>query len=329
MIKRILFSSQSGVALLMVLFITSIISIVGYGLFSLIINTSEDQKRYVSEQSSLITILSLESFAINYLNDEANKKKLLVTSSDNSSPINFPLDRGSLDARIKDMSFCFNLNLLVTNDYLSQSKTIDQDALNIFENLLKSFNIAEITISEISSSLIDWVDLDNFPDKFDGAEDDYYQRLEKNVLTPSSDLTNVAELRKIRGVTEEIFNLIKPYICALPKTISTININSMNVGKPNLLIALSNNELSTFEAEMIIKEIPLGGYQKIDQFLNQEIVNQKINSSYSRKILSTESDVFLLKTKITYDEFSFIMRSEIIDDGINLSVVSRKKGEEL
>jgi hypothetical protein len=38
---------------------------------------------------------------------------------------------------------------------------------------------------------------------------------------------------------------------------------------------------------------------------------------------------FLLKTKITYDEFSFIMRSEIIDDGINLSVVSRKKGEEL
>ena len=218
---------------------------------------------------------------------------------------------------------------MVTNDYLSQSKTIDQDALNIFKNLLKSFNIAEITISEISSSLIDWVDLDNFPDKFDGAEDDYYQRLEKNFLTPSSDLTNVAELRKIRGVTEEIFNLIKPYICALPKTISTININSMNVGKPNLLIALSNNELSTFEAEMIIKEIPLGGYEKIDQFLNQEIVNQKINSSYSRKILSTESDVFLLKTKITYDEFSFIMRSEIIDDGINLSVVSRKKGEEL
>ena len=143
------------------------------------------------------------------------------------------------------------MNLLVTNDYLSQSKTIDQDALNIFENLLKSFNIAEITISEISSSLIDWVDLDNFPDKFDGAEDDYYQRLEKNILTPSSDLTNVAELRKIRGVTEEIFNLIKPYICALPKTISTININSMNVGKPNLLIALSNNELSTFEAEML------------------------------------------------------------------------------
>ena len=124
MIKRILFSSQSGVALLMVLFITSIISIVGYGLFSLIINTSEDQKRYVSEQSSLITILSLESFALNYLNDEANKKKLLVTSSDNSSPINFPLDRGSLDARIKDMSFCFNLNLLVTNDYLSQSKIL-------------------------------------------------------------------------------------------------------------------------------------------------------------------------------------------------------------
>ena len=62
---------------------------------------------------------------------------------------------------------------------------------------------------------------------------------------------------------------------------------------------------------------------------DQEIVNQKINSSYSRKILSTESDVFLLKTKITYDEFSFIMRSEIIDDGINLSVLSRKKGEEL
>ena len=101
------------------------------------------------------------------------------------------------------------------------------------------------------------------------------------------------------------------------------------MGKPNLLLALSNNELSKFEAEMIIKEIPLGGNQKIDQFLNQEIVNQKINSSYSRKILSTESDVFLLKTKITYDEFSFIMRSEIIDDGINLSVVSRKKGEEL
>ena len=108
---------NKGAALLLSLFITSIVSIIGYRLFDLTIFTSEIEKRYISNQQSLLLALSLESYTLDFISSEERRRSLSLMTNryDPYSPIEIPIERGNVLAQIEDKSDCVNLNLLVTN----------------------------------------------------------------------------------------------------------------------------------------------------------------------------------------------------------------------
>ena len=68
---------EKGAALLLTLFVTSIISIIGYRLFDLTIFTSEIGKRNLSYQQSFLMVLSLESYTLEYMSS-AKKKGIII-----------------------------------------------------------------------------------------------------------------------------------------------------------------------------------------------------------------------------------------------------------
>ena len=237
---------NNGAALLLTLFITSIVSIIGYRLFDLTMFTSEIEKRNLSHQQSFLMVLSLESYTLDYMSSAEKRKSLSLMTNryDPYSPIEIPLERGNVEAQIEDKSDCFNLNLIVTNNEELKTKTINQDELLFFKNLLSSLEIPSDSIESISASLIDWLDEDDFPDTYNGAEDFYYSNLKTPYLTSNQYMQNISELRKVKGVTEVIYKKIEPYICALPTNMKFININSISPLKPKILVALSENKLS-------------------------------------------------------------------------------------
>ncbi|MFL2775653.1 MAG: type II secretion system minor pseudopilin GspK [Gammaproteobacteria bacterium] len=319
---------NNGATLLLTLFITSIVSIIGYKLFDLTMFTSEVEKRNLSHQQSFLMVLSLESYTLDYMSSAEKRKSLsLITNRyDPYSPIEIPLKRGNIVAQIEDKSDCFNLNLIVTNDEESKTKTVNQDELLFFKNLLSSLEIPSDKIESISASLIDWIDGDDFPDNYNGAEDFYYSNLNTPYLTSNQYMQNISELRKVKGVTEVIYKKIEPYICALPTNFKFININSISLLKPKILVALSEKKLSDQEAISILEDRPLSGYENIDEFFNDEFVKQSLSSSFSRKKLNAESFYFNLESQIKYDEFTFIMNSRIIKDDEDMKIISRKIG---
>ena len=81
-------------------------------------------------------------------------------------------------------------------------------------------------------------------------------------------------------MTEEIFQKLKPYICAFNSVETKININSLNPFYPNILVALSSNTLSELEARNILNSKPLGGYSSVTDFLNQ----QEIKTAFSFRV---------------------------------------------
>jgi len=319
---------DKGAALLLTLFVTSIISIIGYRLFDLTIFTSEIGKRNLSYQQSYLMVLSLESYTLDYMSSAEKRESISLMTNRYIpySPIEIPLERGAVEAKIEDKSDCFNLNLIVTNNEKLKTKIVNQDELIFFKNLLSSLEIPNDKIEEISSALIDWIDEDDFPDNYNGAEDFYYSNLETPYLTSNQYMQNISELRKVKGITEVIYKKIEPYICTLPTRMKFININSISPLKPKILVALSENKLSDQEAISILENRPLSGYQNTEDFFKDEFVSRTFSSKFSRKKLNTESFYFNLETQIKYDEFTFIMNSRMINDDKDMKIISRKIG---
>jgi len=319
-----------GAALIMALFVTAIIASVSAGLFSMISTNLENEKNMISEQQAILTTLSLESFTKKYLNNKENRNNIVLAANNFSqkSPINLPLERGNLEANIIDMGQCFNLNSLISISPTGE-ETANQENLGFFKNLMKSLFIQDQKIEEISPAIIDWLDKDFFPDSYLGVEDDYYKNEKPSRLTSNQFFFDITELRDVKGMTEEIFQKLKPYICAFNSVETKININSLNPFYPNILVALSSNTLSDLEARNILNNKPLGGYSSVSDFLNQQEIKTAFSSKFSKSNLTLETKYFILNTNIKIDDKDFHLKSHIFMLNESPKVIRRKFGEYL
>ena len=319
-----------GAALIMALFVTAIIASVSAGLFSMVSTNLENEKNMISEQQAILTTLSLESFTKKYLNNKENRNNIVLAANNFSqkSPINLPLERGNLEANIVDMGQCFNLNSLISISPTGE-ESANQENLSFFKNLMRSLFIQDQKIEEISPAVIDWLDKDFFPDSYLGVEDDYYKNEKPSRLTSNQFFFDITELRDVKGMTEEIFQKLKPYICAFNSVETKININSLNPFYPNILVALSSNTLSDLEARNILNNKPLGGYSSVSDFLNQQEIKTAFSSKFSKSNLTLETKYFILNTNIKIDDKDFHLKSHIFMLNESPKIIRRKFGEYL
>lgn len=103
---------------------------------------------------------------------------------------------------------------------------------------------------EITNSISDWIDADDIT-SFDGAEDNYYNSLPAPYRCKNAPLSVIEELLLIRGMDEEKFEKIKPFVTVYGD--GKININTVSeVVLKSLLI--SRGALDTTAAKLA-KEI--------------------------------------------------------------------------
>ena len=319
-----------GAALIMALFVTAIIASISAGLFSMVSMNIENEKNMLSEQQAIVTTLSLESFTKKYLTQKENRTNLVLTANNfnQKSPINLPLERGNLEANIVDMGQCFNLNSLILISATGE-ELANTDNLDFFKNLMKSLFIEEQKIEEITPAIVDWLDKDSFPDTYLGVEDDFYKNEKISRLSSNQFFYDITELRDIKGVTEEIFQKLKPYVCVINSLNTKININSLNPFYPNILVALSSNTLSDLEARNILNNKPLAGYSSVTNFLNLPEIKTSFSSKFSKANLVLETNYFILNTNIKIDDKDFHIKSHIYYSNESPKVIRRKLGEYL
>lgn len=125
----------------------------------------------------------------------------------------FNPDNGKIRINIKDLNSCFNVNNL--SDDVGNSE--DQQ---IFERLVRNVTGR----AELAKSIRDWLDAGDTP-LAPGTEDDGYLGLETAHRTPDTPITDISELRMVQGMETEDWEKLKPFLCALPETGTTININ--------------------------------------------------------------------------------------------------------
>ncbi|MCP1673038.1 general secretion pathway protein K [Natronocella acetinitrilica] len=183
--------------------------------------------------------------------------------------------------QMEDLQGRINLNNLVRPD--------GRDDEPAMANLLRLLQILELDPS-IMPAAADWID-DNIEPRFpDGAEDDYYSRLDNPYRTANQRMASPTELRLVRGVDDEAYRLLQPYITALPEA-TTINVNTA----PPMVLRTLADGISEREAEALAEARPADGYPSVTDFLQDPALAGR---DVDPQTLSVGSNYFLLRTVV-------------------------------
>ena len=308
-------SSQRGIALLTILVMVALATILAATIAKRQTNTSENTGYLMRQDQSLLYAKSAEAFF----------SELLIQDSDNGGNIDhlqenwakpmpaFPLEDGFVSGRLLDESGKFNLNNLLKAD-----GSVDDSARRWFEKLLQRVGLA----AELSQAVIDWQDADDETTGAMGAESNYYQGLDPSYLASNTRFHQVEELKLVRGFEGKNYDLIAPYVTALPEA-TKIN---MNTAAPLLLASIDPKiDVKTVEQELKAKQAELTYFNSLEDLwkLNAFSGIEPQNKTDAAAWLDSKSNYFTAQIEVVLSERKRQFSSAMMRKDKQVTVYSR------
>ncbi len=192
-----------------------------------------------------------------------------------------PFEGVQLLIRIEDMQSRLNLNGLVG----SGGELVEAEALRL-SRLFQALDVDPAIVSAVA----DWIDPDSevrFPD---GAEDDYYSRLDPPYRTANRPMASATELRLVRDIDDEAFSRLSPFVTALPEA-STVNVNT---APPEVLRSIADG-LSENDAQALIDARPIDGHPDVADFMQHDVLAGR---DVAEGLLGVGSNWFLMRVEV-------------------------------
>lgn len=308
-------SSQRGIALLTILVMVALATILAATIAKRQTNTSENTGYLMRQDQSLLYAKSAEAFF----------SELLIQDSDNGGNIDhlqenwakpmpaFPVEDGFVSGRLLDESGKFNLNNLLKAD-----GSVDDSARRWFEKLLQRVGLP----AELSQAVIDWQDADDETTGAMGAESNYYQGLDPSYLASNTKFHQVEELKLVRGFEGKNYDLIAPYVTALPEA-TKIN---MNTAAPLLLASIDPKiDVKTLEQELKTKQAELTYFNSVEDLwkLNAFSGIEPQNKTDAAAWLDSKSNYFTAQIEVVLSERKRQFTSAMMRKDKQVTVYSR------
>ncbi len=252
---------ERGAALLTVLLLVAVMAVVSAAALERLTLATRlsanagamDQAHAYADSSSLLVGRRLDDL----LNGQSGKVTLQGGWLGRAQPL--PVPSGSATVTLHDGGNCFNLNSLVagqTEDNLKQRPV----AITQFATLMQLLGVNGGQAQGIALAAADWIDSDSVPVQ-GGAEDEIYLRATPAYRAANRMMADASELRAVAGVTPAIYNLLRPWLCALPVTdLSPLNVNTLLPQQAPLFAMLVPGRLSIDMARALIAQRPENGY---------------------------------------------------------------------
>ena len=310
-----IYSSQRGIALLTILVMVALATILAATIAKRQTNTAENTGYLMRQDQSLLYAKSAEAFF----------SELLIQDSDNGGNIDhlqenwakpmpaFPVEDGFVSGRLLDESGKFNLNNLLKAD-----GSVDDSARRWFEKLLQRVGLP----AELSQAVIDWQDADDETTGAMGAESNYYQGLDPSYLASNTRFHQVEELKLVRGFEGKNYDLIAPYVTALPEA-TKIN---MNTAAPLLLASIDLKlDVKTLEQELKAKQAELTYFNSVEDLwkLNAFSGIEPQNKTDAAAWLDSKSNYFTAQIEVVLSERKRQFTSAMMRKDKQVTVYSR------
>jgi len=192
-----------------------------------------------------------------------------------AQPVDYlPVDEGVLRGRLVDLQGRFNLNNLAS---------ADAEALTRYNGHFQRLYVlvgagTDFEAAAMASVIRDWIDADQEPTGFDGAEETEYLGFSPPYRTPDRPMVDVGELMAVKGMTREIFELLRPHITALPLVGSAVNVNTATEPVLLSLVQTPGPELSGFLESRL--DAPLQDVAAIQSSLTVDAPPVSVASQY-------------------------------------------------
>ena len=163
------------------------------------------------------------------------------------------------ELRVRDGANCFNLNSVVEGEM--QSALIRRPSgVAEFMGLMIALGAGEGDARRVAEAAADWVDSDNVPGP-GGAEDEAYASGPAPYRTANSFFAEPSELRNVAGMTPELYERLRPFLCALPVSdLAPIDLNTLTPDQAPLLAMLAPGQLSLERARAVLAQRPADGW---------------------------------------------------------------------
>jgi type II secretory pathway component PulK len=258
------FTSEKGIALMMVLWVLVLLSIIALNYFGSNRWNSASTRNLKEETLAYAMAMSGYQEAVNYVMSDKdpaidfidNEGQFWTDTDEKTQPVTglTTTEDGEVEIKISDENAKININTPDTN---------------LLRSLFLYVGIPDDEITELLDCIVDWKDSGDRDAKMaSGAESDYYEELSDPYKAKNGTFTVPEELALVKGMKPEYFKAVKegeeekallPLITAFGG--NTLNINTVSQEVMQIL------GLTDSEIEMIMKQRTkeMGGWRSIPQ----------------------------------------------------------------
>ena len=252
--------------------------------------------------------LGARTFAEGFITDIAEAEVMRSDLPWLSAPQVFPVERGVITGRVMDGSHCLNINALAdpgdrgTGSGLSAERGRARD---MYDALMSAIGAPPASAVRLKAQIIDWIDADTRPEP-GGAEDDAYQRFDPPYRAANQRFSEREELLALPEMSPELYALVSPWLCVRPSGQQhAVNVNTLSVDQAPLLSAVFSGRLSVPDAEAVLFRRPPQGYDALEDFWADPLIDQLQIEGPERQDIAVRSDWFEMRVEVVLDEARF------------------------
>jgi len=306
---------QQGVALLTILLMVVTATILAVGLLT-------RQDRMMRETSVLLRQDQSLQYAL--AGENLFGALLIASAQDNANvdsarsiwakPIPaYPVQDGAITGKLIDQSGKFNLNNLYHNGQT------DAVALAYFKRLLTRVGLQPT----LASAVLDWQTPEAAsPIDSDGAKNSFYLGQTPSYQAANRPFQQIEELRKVRGFDEKSYQLLAPYVSALPQ-FAPININT---AAAPVLVALDDSLTpASVNAWIIDRDANSNGMTQVSALWQNSTFSQVPADSQAKlaTLLDVKSSYFQAQIDVNLSGRDRFLTSDIYRTGQKVYVWRR------
>ncbi|GAA6138870.1 hypothetical protein NBRC116583_26170 [Arenicella sp. 4NH20-0111] len=230
--------------------------------------------------------------------------------------IDFGID--TLSVTIEDLQGRYNLNNLVEGGAKGK---VNVQQKQVFLNLLQILEVGEFQEDreELYAAVVDWLD-ENDTSAGRGAESGDYQIRSTPYFAGDQPLSNIGELKYVKGFSKKIISKLRPFVTVLPVHNARLNLNSV---KTQVLASLAGGAVAdTAPASGFLarKEQPgFQGFQGGDIQAAYTAVNGVSPGSKgaTQNMLQVNSQFFQINTKVELGDTKVCTRTIVLRQSAN------------
>ncbi len=323
-------SRQKGTALIIVLVLVATLSFIVLSLAQQTTMAAHRGLNVGARQELVWRAHGVEALAAAIIGaaHETGNNQLTLESQFFRAVHELPVEEGTGQLWFADHTTCFNVNSLASANSEGGQSSTNEAAKEEFVSLAESLNMSSAEALSVASSIIDWIDTDSRVES-GGAEDAFYTALPVPYRTGGVPLADLSEMRAMNTISKEIYNKLRPFLCALPQSDpSIININHLTPAHTPVLVGLARGKLSFVEALSIIQARPPGGFTSVEQFtsLMESKIDETVGDISGRLTLKSRFVSARSTLQLSPASLSVYMIFKVGDNG-DAALISRQFGD--